>query len=153
MATPTDAPQPPACGLSIRPDPLEIRRSSLWLTSCCLERDVPTVQIGRLELCLNEALANLIDHGMVDKVGAPVDLALDVSRNDGRGTATLTVIDACPPFDPLTHQQGALPQSLQAAEPGGLGLLLLKSFSDDLRYRRLADRNELSMTVHWSAGV
>lgn len=150
---PPEASQPPACGLSIRPDPGEIRRSSGWLTRSCLDRGVPPEQIGRLELCLNEVLANLIDHASVEQAVAPVDLALNVGENDGRGMATLTVIDACPPFDPLLHQPGATPQSLQAAEPGGLGLLLLKSFSDELSYRRLDERNELRMIVYWPATV
>jgi anti-sigma regulatory factor (Ser/Thr protein kinase) len=151
--TPPDAPQPQGCRLSIRPDPGEIRRSSGWLTSSCLDRGVPREQIGRLELCLNEVLANLIDHGRVERLAAPVDLALNVNEIDGKGTATLTILDACLPFDPLLHQIGATPRSLQEAEPGGLGLLLLKSFSDDLSYRRLDDRNELKMSVFWPARV
>lgn len=151
--TPPDAPQPPVCHLSIHPDPGEIRRSSSWLTSACLDRGVPREQIGRLDLCLNEVLANLIDHGRVERREAPVDLALNVDEMAGRGTATLTILDACLPFDPLLHQSGAKPRSLQEAEPGGLGLLLLKSFSDELSYRRLDDRNELRMSVFWPARV
>jgi anti-sigma regulatory factor (Ser/Thr protein kinase) len=151
--SPPEAPQPPGCRLSIRPDPGEIRRSSGWLTSFCLERGVPREQIGRLELCLNEVLANLIDHGRVERLAAPVDLALNVNKIDGKGTATLTILDTCLPFDPLLHQIGATPRSLREAEPGGLGLLLLKSFSDELSYRRLDDRNELKMSVYWPARV
>jgi serine/threonine-protein kinase RsbW len=151
--TPPEAPQPSGCRLSIRPDPGEIRRSSGWLTSSCLERGVPPEQIGRLELCLNEVLANLIDHGGVERLADPVDLALNVNETDGKGTATLTILDTCLPFDPLLHQSGATPRSLQEAEPGGLGLMLLKSFSDDLSYRRLDERNELRMSVCWPARV
>lgn len=150
---PPDVPHPPPCGLSIRPDPDEVRRSSLWLTSSCHERGVPAVQTGRLELCLNEVLANLIDHGQVDSQAAPVVLALQVSETDGTGMATLTVIDACAPFDPLLHQSGLPPRTLQEAEPGGLGLLLLKRFSDDVRYRRVDDRNELKLSVFWPTGA
>lgn len=152
-STPPCSPQSPVCGLSLRPDPGEIRRSSGWLTSSCLNRGVPHEQIGRLELCLNEVLANLIDHGSVESLAAPVDLALDVGESEGKGIATLTIIDACRPFDPLLHQAGPRPGSLQQAEPGGLGLLLLQNFSDELSYRRLDDSNELKISVCWPARV
>ncbi len=145
MASPAEMPS-----LSIHPDADEIRRTSGWLTSHCQDQGVPREQIDRLELCLNEVLANLIEHGAADRMDTPVDLALNVGDRDGKRVATLTVVDACLPFDPLTHKPRAAPGCLAEAQPGGLGLLMVTRCSDELSYRRLADRNVLTVSVHWT---
>jgi anti-sigma regulatory factor (Ser/Thr protein kinase) len=38
---------------------------------------------------------------------------------------------------------------LAEAQPGGLGLSMLRSYSDHLAYRREAGRNQLTLTVRW----
>jgi anti-sigma regulatory factor (Ser/Thr protein kinase) len=52
----------PAAALTIQANAVDVGRSSVWLASECEERDVPPDQILRLDLCLNEALANVINH-------------------------------------------------------------------------------------------
>ena len=145
MASPAESPS-----LSIHPDAGEIRRSSGWLTSRCLDEGVPGEQIDRLELCLNEVLANLIEHGGAGRMAPAVELALEVGDRQDRRVATLTVTDACPPFDPLAHRPRETPRCLAESEPGGLGLRMVRHWADELSYRRIADRNVLQVSVHWA---
>ena len=42
------------------------------------------------------------------------------------------------------------PLSLEEATPGGLGLLMMRKFSDDLTYERSGGRNHLSIIVRWN---
>jgi anti-sigma regulatory factor (Ser/Thr protein kinase) len=136
--------------LSVQPSPLAIRESSLWLTELCRQLAVPAEPTGRLELCLNEVLANLIDHGGADACSIPVQLSLEVADQGDRRCATLTIIDAGEAFDPLSFNRGPLPRFLEEAEPGGLGLLLVHRFMDERSYARTGGRNVLKLGIHWS---
>ena len=93
-----------------------------------------------IQVCLEEALANLIVHG----VCAPGAKAISVTFEAAAPTATVTISDACAPFD-VTTQSG--PESDMADMPlGGLGLRLLRSFATTMTYAALGERNVLTLT-------
>lgn len=150
-------PLPETLSLLLQPNPLELRRCSDWLQATCQRLDVPAASSGKLDLCLNEVLANLIDHGGARASSCPVQLTLErVEGEEGggeggadRGLATLTISDAGPAFDPLSFSREPLPRTLQEAEPGGLGLLLVNRFMDECSYRREGDRNVLKLSIRW----
>lgn len=145
-------PQPDALSLSVQPTPLELRRCSVWLTDNCQNQAVPPGPTGKLDLCLNEVLANLIDHAGAADFSSPVDLTLELADCGDRGLATLTIVDAGPAFDPLAVNRGPLPSTLQEAEPGGLGLLLVSRFMDERSYERAGGRNVLKLGIYWPKG-
>jgi anti-sigma regulatory factor (Ser/Thr protein kinase) len=134
--------------LSIRAEAGELRRASAWLEQCGNEMGVPPDQIGRLDVCLNEALANIFTHG-VEVTGAPVLLRLEVCHEDGAREAAVTVSDAGHAFDPFSVALAPRPDNLAEAKPGGLGLVMIRSFSDALGYRHVDGRNELTFGVRW----
>lgn len=137
--------------LSIRGDAKEVRRSSLWLEEICQGRGVPADQTMRLSLCLNEALANVISHGGPTALDAPIHLQLSLEEAGERGrVAVLSIVDAGAPFDPEVRGPTHAPSSLMEAEPGGLGLRMIRTFSDELLYQRDGDRNRLTIIVRWS---
>lgn len=146
-------PLPETLSLLLQPNPLELRRCSDWLQATCQRLDVPAASSGKLDLCLNEVLANLIDHGGARASSCPVQLTLErvggEEGGDEGGLATLTISDAGPPFDPLSFSRKPLPRTLQEAEPGGLGLLLVNRFMDECSYRREGDRNVLKLSIRW----
>jgi len=144
------APAPEVLTLSVQPSPMELRRCSLWLTEQCRMLAVPPEPTGKLDLCLNEVMANLLDHGGAAESDEPVDLTLELADCGDRGRATLTIADAGPAFDPLAVDRGPLPRTLQEAEPGGLGLLLVSRFMDERSYRRAGGRNVLKLGIYWS---
>ena len=128
----------------------EARRASGWLETVALEQNVPPEQVVRLDHCLDEALANVIRHGGPTALSSPVHLQFDVRRGPRACTAELSVSDAGMPFDPSTHAVLAPhPATLVDATPGGLGLLLIRNFADDLSYRHIQGRNHLTITVSW----
>jgi serine/threonine-protein kinase RsbW len=145
-------PRSDALTISVQPTPLEMRRCSLWLTEHCQNQAVPPEPTGKLDLCLNEVLANLIDHGGASDFSCPVDLTLELADCGDRGLATLTIVDAGPAFDPLSVDRGPLPRTLQEAEPGGLGLLLVRRFMDERAYERAGGRNVLKLGIYWPKG-
>lgn len=135
-----------SCDLHIEATASEVRRASDWLALQGALRGVPQEQIGRLDLCLNEALANVIDHAYAHGAHKPIDLVLEV----GNAQAAVTVTDEGPAFDTTSAPTPDRPRSLAEAEPGGLGLLMIRSFSDAVGYRRINGRNELRFQVNWA---
>lgn len=137
-------------GLSISADAAEVRKASAWLETVCLERDVPAEQIGRLDLCLNEALANIIAHGGPGAQSSPVQILFRLHRQPYANEAAVTVTDSGVAFDPLADQSKPLPETLGEAEPGGLGLTMLRNFSDGMGYSHVEGRNQLTLSVRWT---
>lgn len=144
---------PSAAELAIRAVADDVRPASGWLAHTCETHGVPDTQILRLDLCLNEALANVIAHGGERALANPVRLRLDVTRDALMHLAVVTVCDSGPPFDTASVQPGALPLTLDDAEPGGLGLLMIRNLSDTLSYGYHNGHNELSFGVRWTEAV
>ena len=142
----------PRAELTIRADTSDTRRGSVWLESAALAQGVPLEQIVRLDHCLDEALANVIAHGGPIALASPVRLQFGVRRSQGACTAELSVADAGVAFDPSNSHPEATPRpaTLAEATPGGLGLLMIRKFSDDLSYRRSEGRNHLTIAVSWT---
>lgn len=136
--------------LAIAPSIADVRLASDWLARNAAACGVPEAEIGRLDMCLNEALANVIAHGGDSAAAQAIRLLLQVTgpqRADRQ--ASLTVSDAGPAFDAATAPLKQHANTLADATPGGLGLLLMRQFSDALSYQRLADRNLLTFRVRW----
>lgn len=140
----------PIAETAIPADAKEVRHASDWVGQACAERGVPPAEIGRLDICLNETLANILAHGGDAARTAPVLLRLAVRRDTGAGEAELTVSDAGTAFDPLAFSSDRSPRSLVETEPGGLGLKMIRNSADSLDYRHLDGRNHLSFGVRWS---
>ena len=136
--------------LTIRADGDEVRRASDWLHAACREHEVPEALVERLELCLNEVLANVIVHGGSAAHSAPVELVLEISVEEGGGKAGVTVSDAGVPFDPLAMPASASPKTLEEASLGGLGLVMIRRCSDWLDYRNEQGRNRLTFGARWN---
>lgn len=133
---------------SIRPDSSEIRRASAWLDAAGNELGIPGDELWRLDLCLNEALANVITHGM-PIASAPIRLCLVVQREDGGGSARLTISDAAAAFNPLAVVPRPKPLTVAEAEPGGHGLNLMRRFARSLDYEHRDGHNHLTMHFRW----
>jgi serine/threonine-protein kinase RsbW len=127
----------------------QVRHASLWLAQSATASGVPDDELHRLDLCLNEALANIISHGSPDALTSPIHLLLEVHRDGEACEATVTVSDAGPAFDTSVDTAKPRPKTLADAEPGGLGLLMIRSFADHLAYSYHEGRNHLSFSVRW----
>lgn len=110
---------------------------------------IPEDPFGRLDLFLNEALANVMDHGGPTALEAPIQLVLSIASSEQGDEATLTIEDGGKPFDPLAHTPRPIPQSLDEAVPGGLGIPMMRNLADDLHYTYDNNHNRLSFTVRW----
>ena len=120
-------------------DVSELRKMSAWWREWVASADCDTEVQERGELCLNEAVANIIGHG-----GAPCAIAITFDTN-GEGVR-MTIADDGAPFDPVTYPAPVLPRRLDEARPGGLGIYILRTYADVVQYSRVDGWNELTLT-------
>lgn len=139
--------------LAVQANGDDLRAASLWLERAAGEHGVPAEQVFRLDLCLNEAMANIIAHGGPSARAAPVFLALAIAADGPQGHAELSISDAGQAFNPLTASLREPAASLAEALPGGLGLGLMRSNSDRLGYDFCGGRNHLCFFVRWDAAA
>jgi sigma-B regulation protein RsbU (phosphoserine phosphatase) len=128
---------------------VDFRRASAWLGEYGGKLGIPTEQIARLDLCLNEALANVVDHGGLAVRGISIRLHFNLTQLSDGHHASITVIDSGMKFNPLTMEVRPKPSFLEDAEAGGLGVTMIRSFSDELSYQYIDGCNHLTFAVKW----
>jgi anti-sigma regulatory factor (Ser/Thr protein kinase) len=129
--------------LVLRNDPAELRRAAEWIADVAREERFPPRLTDRLDLCLGEALANVVAHAFPDGGRH----ALVVCCASSAEWVTLEIEDDGRAFDPLAHPVPAPATRLGDAPIGQRGLLLIRHFAEESGYRREAGRNHL--TLRW----
>ena len=120
----------------------EVPRLVGWIGSCCAAAGLDEDAIFRLTLAVEEAVVNVIAHGLAGLPSPPpITVRLVIT---GRSVA-VEIIDAGPSFDPTSAPDPDLSLSLDDRSPGGLGIHLMRRMVDRLRYRRRAGRNILRL--------
>lgn len=104
---------------------------------------LPAAAVYRLELVLEEVLMNQLWHAGTGRADSHTDLLLQC----GPDQLLLRVEDDGPPFDPTQAALPTLPTSIDAAMPGGLGLLLMRKAVMSWCYERSGGRNCLSLQL------
>jgi sigma-B regulation protein RsbU (phosphoserine phosphatase) len=128
---------------------LEFRKASEWLAEFGDKQGVPAEQVALLDLCMNEALANIKDHAGLMANDNSIILEFKISQQANIHKASITLIDSGVMFNPLTMEQKPMPSLLEEAKEGGLGITMLRNFSDELSYQYEGGRNYFTFTVNW----
>ena len=96
-----------------------------------------------MDLCLEEALSNIIRHGYAEAPGHTILIRHTILQ---KGYFTLIVEDEAPPFNPLLIRDLPSPRSLDEVSNGGQGINLLKRFSDAISYELSPTGNRLTIS-------
>jgi len=119
----------------------ELRRMSQWLRDRCSAAGVPEELIQRLDLCANEALANIMSYAYSDDAAHDIALTLDTATDHVR----LSIRDDGQPFNPLGLPGHTMPASLADASVGGLGVHLIRNMMSSCAYERRGTHNILTL--------
>ena len=99
--------------------------------------------IAKLELAVDEACANVIEHAYGHDATKEVTVRAVVDDEN----LNIHVVDTGRGFDPATIPQPDLETLISNRKTGGLGLRVIKSLMDDVRYEIIpGSKNELHMT-------
>ena len=106
---------------------------------------IPAGLVVTLNLVLEELVANTVTYGYDDGNVHP-DRSIEIRLNRRGNLVTLTLEDDAKPFDPTQLGTPDTDAAIEEREPGGLGIHFVKTLMDTVEYRRVADRNRLTMT-------
>jgi len=127
--------------MEVRGDFSELRRLARWFEAKAppgLSADTSFA----VQLCLEEAVANIIMHGG----GAKDDrLQIAIALERSGGTLVARIEDSGREFDPTQFPPSSVAKSLEEAKVGDLGIHLMRSFASDMYYERRDGRNRLTL--------
>lgn len=115
----------------------ELERLEAWLREAAGRHGIAESQALAVNLALEELLTNVIDHGHADELEHEIEIRLFAKDGD----LTVEFSDDGRPFNPLDVPQPDLLAPLEERGVGGLGVHLVRSFVDELDYRRAGSRN------------
>ena len=121
----------------------ELMRAQAWIEQLADFHGLGDETRFAVQLCMEEALANVVLHGYRSEPGHPIVIRSRVSD----GTLYLAIEDEAPPFAPSepAPSNGDVPANLESITPGGNGIRLLRRFAGSLAYERLSDGNRLTL--------
>ena len=125
-----------------RSDVRELRHMSSWWRDWAMRAGLKAETADAGELCLNEAVANIILYGDGPEPGNAIEITLERTAR----SAEMTIVDGSDEFNPLAHRDPTASHSLEAAREGGRGIPLMREYSSHVQYRRQDRRNILTLT-------
>ncbi|HYE48678.1 MAG TPA: ATP-binding protein [Azospirillaceae bacterium] len=120
----------------------EIHRLAEAVEGWCDAEGVPMDAAMQLNLALDELITNTISYGYD---GAPDKPHIAVRLDREADWLTVVLEDDARPFDPLSRPPPDTEAALEDREIGGLGIHFVRSFMDEVAYRRDGDRNILTL--------
>ncbi len=111
-----------------------------WIEQLAARHPIPDEMQFAMNLCLEEALSNVIRHGYS---GNP-DHSFAVQFSSPRENYFLFVIeDDAPPFNPVDSPELPAVSSLDETRVGGQGIRLMRQFANALEYEPTSTGNRL----------
>jgi anti-sigma regulatory factor (Ser/Thr protein kinase) len=127
--------------ITLTNDLAEIPRLADFVDAVCAPLEPTPKDTLALQLTLEEAVTNIINHGYRDGRLHSFTVALTV---DGRAV-TAVVTDDAPAFDPLARPEVDTSLPIDQRPIGGLGVHLIKKLMHRASYERRNDRNILTL--------
>ena len=124
--------------LKIMSDPANLAGVRLAIESLCIDNGMDLKASGETGLCVNEAMANIIRHAY----GGAADQSIEVAADFTDGAIRIAIRDWGNGVNPLDRP--TLPYD--PLKPGGLGMICLKQFMDEVRFTPQPDGMLLEMT-------
>lgn len=134
--------QPPELHLTIRNDLAEIGRIAPLIEGFCAEHGLGDEVAQAVNLSLDELLTNTISYGYDDDGPHQIDIRMIAAPS---GNVTVTLSDDARAFDPTEAGDPDIEAELDDRPLGGLGIHFVRVMMDEVRYRRVGDRNELTL--------
>lgn len=114
-----------------------------FVTNIGRQATLSEAEINNLELAVDEACANVIEHAYGHDITK--DVMVRATFDDEK--LKISVIDEGKGFDPKKFNQKSVDQLVQERRSGGLGIRLIQKLMDEVNYEiEPGQKNELHMT-------
>jgi len=113
-----------------------------FVTSIGEQAGFTPLEVGQLELAVDEACANVMEHAY----GRDLTKEVSVRATLDEDRVEIDVIDTGQYFDPAAVEQVELDKLISNRKSGGLGMRLMKTLMDEVHYEIIpGKKNELRM--------
>jgi anti-sigma regulatory factor (Ser/Thr protein kinase) len=116
-----------------------------FVTAVGAQAGLSNGDVAKLEMAVDEACANVIEHAY----GNDVAQELTVRATFDEAELRVAVVDTGRGFDPQAQPDGDVKKLIAERKSGGLGLRIIRSLMDQVRYEiEPGKKNELQMVMH-----
>lgn len=134
----------PVQRLTLPADDAELDNLFAFLEPICEGEGRTPKMVAQMMLVCEEVFVNICHYGFPDgQPRLPVDI--EAAVDERAGCLHLVFSDQGIAYDPLSHDAKKVDPADEQRK-GGLGILLMRKYTDDLRYTRADGRNILRMT-------
>lgn len=103
--------------------------------------------LAAVELVLEEAVTNIIRYGYEGQPAREQPPVIEIDLQVDLDEVQVLIVDDAKPFDPLDSGGLLLPETLDDAQVGGLGLLMIRNTASSMSYERRDGQNRFTMTI------
>ena len=112
------------------------------LSKMCKQWDINSDVAFSMNLALEEIVTNIINHGYGGREEYDITIRFSLEKHNLR----IQVKDTAPEFNPLNVEEPHdLDVPLEERHIGGLGIHLVKKFTDNFNYRRSKNKNIVTL--------
>lgn len=120
----------------------ELERLNEVVETFALEHGLASKLVFEINLALDELLTNVISYAFKDTEEHQIQLWIQLES----GLLTLRLEDDGIPFDPTRMADPDVDRAVEDREIGGLGVFFVKKVMDSLDYKRVEERNVITLT-------
>ena len=129
---------------TIETDPGQLERITAEVEKIGEQEDWPPELVFRVNLALEELGLNIINYGHDEGLHE-----IEFTVTSQAEAVTIEISDDGRPFDPLSDAPVPdVSASIEDRRIGGLGVHLVRTMMDDLRYQRVGGRNHITLVSH-----
>jgi len=127
--------------VTLRNESSDIPQAHQALDQFMAQHGLSGAYVSRLHVALEEHLTNVVSYGYEPGKAGTISVRFELEASVLR----IDVADDARPFNPLEKPEADTTLPLDAKPVGGLGLFMIRKSVDELSYRRVDDRNLLTM--------
>ena len=102
---------------------------------------IPDSEMRQIVVIIEELFSNIVRFAYEDNHKHLIDISLEKKGEE----ISISIIDDGIPFNPLEYNPGPVSDPV-GSEDGGMGITLIRAFSNSISYERVNQRNHLKIT-------
>jgi len=114
-----------------------------WVKTLAAEHAIGADTVYAIELCLEEALSNIVRHGYKGEPDHAIELSF---HRNGDKILKFAIEDYAPHFDQTGPGRKPESEDVDYLAPGGHGMPLMRKFSSSVKWEPLPNGNRLTLT-------
>jgi len=115
-----------------------------FVTGCARNSGLGDKRIGEIQLVIEEALVNIMNYAYPEQAGG-VEVSCTVKN---KSMFVVEIIDSGIPFDILSFKEPDTTSEIDHRQIGGLGIFFIKNLTNKIDYRRVQDKNILTLSFY-----